>query len=129
MKRSTGWMIAAAWVLWAAAPAAADVPNDNCGGKDVGDECEDYTSSTGVCALDEDEQIFCDTSEQPAGAGGSSVTGGSGGSGGASGTSASEGDDDDGGCSVHSVGARSAGELAGLFGLLLVCVAFRKRIG
>ena len=127
MTRAMGWVIAGVLVAWAL-PASADVANDDCGSKEVGDSCEDYMGDTGVCAEDDDDQqIYCDTTAEPVMDGGSGTSGGT--SGGASGASAgaSDDDDDDDGCSVGRVGSGAGGEVAGLGALLLICIAFRKR--
>jgi len=124
-------MVAAALVAWAL-PASADIANDDCGSKEVGDDCEDFSGDTGICALDEDDAIYCDTSDEPAVDGGSGAGGsdaGDSGSGGDSGAGGSASKDDDSDCSVRNVGSGGRGELAALGGLLMLCIAFRKRIG
>lgn len=117
MTRTLSWVVVSAWIA-CALPAFADVPNDDCGTKNVGDRCEDFTGETGLCVEDSDDQLSCDTSAPEPEDGGAGSQGGDG-----------DGDqDDDEGCSVGSVGLGSGGEAAALGMLLLVCIALRKRV-
>lgn len=118
MKRVMGWFVLSALVGWSL-PASADVANDDCGTKAVGDTCETFSGDTGVCVEEQDDYLVCDTDGAPATDGGS----GSGGSAG----SKDDDDDDEGGCSVRNAGAGGRGEAAALGLLLLACIALRKR--
>ena len=100
MKRTLSRVVVGAWIAWAL-PAAADVPNDDCGTKNVGDRCEDFTGETGLCVEDSDDRLSCDTSAPEPEDGGAGSQGGDGDGDG-------DGDqDDDEGCSVGSVGLGS----------------------
>jgi len=123
MKRTVRWLIWLTLVAWSM-PAAADVPNDDCGSKEPGDACEDFSGAAGVCVDDDDdddEPIYCDTSLQPTADAGDEPD-----------EEPDEEpnekpDDNDDGCSVQDVGANGRAETAALSLLLMVCVALRKR--
>lgn len=99
MKRLMAMSIlGAAMALGWAAPARADVPNDDCGSKKAGDDCTTFDGTKGVCAAKEHGGIECDTSA-----------------------------DTSGGCAVGAIGADGRAEVAALGLLFAACVAMRRR--
>jgi hypothetical protein len=99
MKRLTATtVLAAALALGWAAPARADIPNDDCGGKKAGDACTTLDNKTGVCAAASGGGLVCDTSA-----------------------------DAKSGCAVGPIGAEGRAEAAALGLLFAACVAMRRR--
>lgn len=124
MKRLMMSILTAAMAIGWAAPASADVANDDCGAKMTGDACTTFDMKTGVCVSDDAGALYCDTTK-----GATTTTSGTGtGSGTGSGGSAPSGDSSgSSGCTVGQIGGGGRAEAVALGLLFAACVAMRRR--